>query len=117
LVLNTFQSLNDSAPSAVLQDETSYPTRSNTPEPERVPVPIIKDAIASFKTKYGLDIPDDYFEQYGLFGLDQVPITREDWYIDKLNLTEEVAEKWTNHITGIYNEYKAKVTAAYMRIM
>jgi hypothetical protein len=79
-----------------------------------VPTPVISDAIASFKTKYDEDFPSEYFDQYGIFGVDELPIGRADWYIDKLFITEELAEKWVNHITGIYDEYKAKVMAAHM---
>jgi hypothetical protein len=69
-----------------LQEATDYPdspppSRCTTPEPQfhepYIPTPAVSDALASFKMKYGEEFPSEYFEQYSLFRVDQLPLHRK----------------------------------------
>jgi hypothetical protein len=106
--------------------DSPVPTRHNTPEPALLPElagsqleldglidpPSVVDAIASFEEKYGEEIGNTYFEQYGIYWVDELPLYRTEWFVDKLGITEEVAQKWSDHIVGICEKYKADVNIA-----
>jgi hypothetical protein len=119
--------------SSLLYEVTNYPdspvpTRHNTPEPTPlsqptgsqldddldvlIGPPTISDAIASFKEAYGEEICSAHFEQYSIYWVDELPLYQIDWFVEKLGLTEDVAEKWSDHIVGIYEKYKADVEKA-----
>jgi hypothetical protein len=72
-----------------------------------VDCPTIVDAVASFNQKYGKEIGLDYFEQYNVLWVDQLPIYQIGWFMDKLFVTQDVTEKWSDHIAGIYKKYWA----------
>jgi hypothetical protein len=114
--------------SSLLYEVTDYPdspvpTRHNTPEPAPlsqpagsqfnldsfIEPPSILDAIASFKRKYGEEIPNDHFEQYSIYLVDELPLYQIDWFVEKLGITDEVAQKWSDHIVEIYRKYEAEV--------
>jgi hypothetical protein len=117
--------------SSLLHEATNYPdspvpTRHNTPEPVPfsqpadsqldldglIDPPSILDAIASFKRKYGEEIPNDHFQQYSIYWVDELPLYQIDWFVDKLGITDEVAQRWSDHIVEIYMNYKADVEGA-----
>jgi len=124
--------------SSFMQRATDYPNspspiRSNTPvHLELVPTsispvqpsgsqpvdlgalvlpPMIMDAISSFKEKHSVDIPFDYFQQYNIYWVDELPFSAVDWYAEKLMISEDTAEKWVDHIVQIYDTYKAELAA------
>ena len=58
-----------------------------------------------------MDIPFDYFQQYNIYWVDELPFSAVDWYAEKLMISEDTAEKWVDHIVQIYDTYKAELAA------
>jgi hypothetical protein len=74
--------------------------------------PSITDAIASFKAEHGEDISSSYFDQYGIYWVDELPNCSIDWFVDHLWISQELAEKWLNHIVGICRKYEEDLASA-----